>query len=320
MKWTDLADLPVPLVDAYVAVQDTKIYVTGDSPVEEAIHEVYVYDIDTDCWDSLQPPGHYLGIPQVVGGKLAIFGGRQSDTKQRTNKVSTFDETTRKWISHYPNLLSIRSKPGVVTHLEYVIVAGGDKGEGKSTTQDDIEILNWIENTHWIKVSTCLPMPMFGIKATIANNHMYIVSYGGADRKRYSGAYMLPVSDILTFDDRKQSTAKWTELTATTHYHTALVSGSFPPIVVGGKNHSSKGNASTDKIKMYDSTNGVWKTIGLLSFAKSSVAVASVYDNAIIVIGGCTKGDSTADVKSSSIRKVELGQVELQTCQPSELS
>ena len=335
LHWTRLASLPIPLVDAYVAIQGTRVYVTGDSPKENALHQVYVYDLDTDCWNQLPPPGHYLGIPQIVGGRLVIFGGRQSDTKQRTNKVSTFDRTTQSWVSHYPDMLSIRSKPGVATHLEHVIVAGGDQDEGdKSMTQDDIEILNWIENTHWVKVTTRLPAPMFGIKTTIAENNMYIVSYGGADRKRYNGAYMIPVSDIMNSTNgkpsavqkrptthkqsttQKKSTAKWTELAPTTHYHTALLPGSSPPVVVGGKDHSTKGNASTEDIKMYDESSNAWKAIGKLSNPKSSVAVASVFDNAIIVIGGCTKGDTMSDVKSSSMEEVELGQVELQTSQP----
>ena len=48
-----------------------------------------------------------------------------------------------------------------------------------------------------------------------------------------------------------------------------------------------------------------------LSSARSSVAVAAVYNNAIIIIGGCTKGDTTANAKSSSVTVVELGQAKL---------
>lgn len=300
------------MIDAYVAVLDTKVYVTGDSPNEDALHQVYVYDINANKWDSLRPPGHYLGIPQIVGRKLAIFGGRHSNTKQRTNKVSTFNETTQSWMPHYPDMLSVRSKPGVVTHLEHVIVAGGDKGEDeKSITQDDIEILNWVENTRWIKVLIRLPVPMFGIKTTVADNYMFIASYGGADRKRYNAAYMIPVSDITTSIHHKLSSTKWTELASTTYFHTALVPGSFPPVVVGGKDHSTKGNTSIKDLKMYNLSTRTWKTIGLLLYPKSSIAVASVCNNAIIVIGGCTKGDTMADVKSSSITNVELGQVVL---------
>ena len=43
IKWTRLADIPVPLYHAYVAVQHHKIYVTGcESLVEDALHQVYV--------------------------------------------------------------------------------------------------------------------------------------------------------------------------------------------------------------------------------------------------------------------------------------
>ena len=79
-----MADLPAPLLDAYVAVQHHKIYVTGDSPVEDAEHQVYVYDINTDQWGQLPPSGHYYGIPHIIGGKLVIIGGRLSATKKRT--------------------------------------------------------------------------------------------------------------------------------------------------------------------------------------------------------------------------------------------
>ena len=96
-KWTQLTDLPVPLYGAHVAVQHHKIYVTGDSPVEDAKHQVYVYDINTDQWGQLPPSGHYCGIPHIIGGKLVIIGGRLSATKKMTNKVSTFDEDSQTW-------------------------------------------------------------------------------------------------------------------------------------------------------------------------------------------------------------------------------
>ena len=130
----------------HAAIKDKKVYITGGaSPVEDAVHQVYMYDVNTDQWSYLPPSGHYYGIPQVIGGKLTIIGGRLSATKKRTNKVSTFDEESQTWISYYPDLLSVRSKPGVVSHLEHVIVAGGARDD-HTLAQDDIEVLNWIEN------------------------------------------------------------------------------------------------------------------------------------------------------------------------------
>ena len=63
---------------------------------------------------------------------------------------------------------------------------------------------------------------------------------------------------------------------------------------------------------MYDNSNKSWKKVGSLSSARSAVAVAALHNNAIIIIGGYTKGDTEANAISSSLTLVELGQAELQ--------
>jgi len=164
-----LADLPVPLYGVYVAVKDQTIYVAGhDSPVVEAIEQVYAYDITSDHWSQLPTPGQYYGIPHIIDDKLSIIGGHLSGTGKQTNRVMTFDEAINAWISYYPNLLSDRSNPGVISHLEYVIVAGGGTGnDGNPVALNDIEVFNWVENSHWIKVSIHLPAPMYSLRLTI---------------------------------------------------------------------------------------------------------------------------------------------------------
>jgi len=224
-----------------------------------------------------------------------------SATKKMTNKVSTFDEDSQTWTSYYPDLLSVRSKPGVVSHLEHVIVAGGGLHD---IAHDDIEILNWIENSHWRKVSIKLPVPMYGFTPTISDDHLLIVGYCGKDIQAYNGAYKIPVANITTSIDQQHNSdtfTECTELTRVDHWATALVPSSSPPVVVGGQD--TTGTPTVD-IKMYDSSNESWKKIGSLSSARSGAAVAAVYNNAMIVIGGCTKGDPSLTV-------VELGQAEL---------
>ena len=308
IKWTQLADLPAPLCYAYAAVQHLKIYVTGASPVEDAEHQVYVYDINTVQWGQLPPSGHYYGIPHIIGGRLAIIGGRLSVTKKRTNKVSTFDEDNQTWTSYYPDLLSVRSKPGVVSHMEHVIVAGGTRPTAEDddipVAQDDVEVLNWIENSHWRKVSIKLPVPMYAFIPTISDDHLIIVGY--------NGAYKIPVAHMRSLIDQQHNSdtpTKWTELTAADHLYATLVPSSSPPVVVGGRDHI--GGTPTADIKMYDNSNKSWKKIASLSSARSDAAVAAVYNNGIVVIGGCTKGDTIANAISSSLTVVELGQVEL---------
>ena len=310
IKWTQLADLSVPLNDAYVAVHHHKIYVTGHGPVEDALHQVYVYNFDTNQWHKLPPSGHYYGIPHIIGGRLAIIGGRLSATKKITNKVSTFDEDSQTWTSYYPDLLSVRSRPGVVSHLEHVIVAGG--GLNESTDHDDIEVLNWIENSHWRKVSIKLPLPMYGFTPTISDDHLLIGSWCPfVTCKQF---YKIPVANITSpiyqgHNSTSDVATEWIELIMPPHLSNGMVPSSSPPVVVGGDD--TTGTIPTADIKMYDNSNKLWKKIGSLSSARSRVAVAAVYNNAIVVIGGCTKANTLANVKSSSLTVVELGQAEL---------
>jgi len=168
--------------------------------------------------------------------------------------------------------------------------------------QDDIEVLNWIENSHWRKVSIKLPVPMYGFRPTISDDHLLIVGYhfNGI----HNDAYKIPVANITASNSQEH---QWTKLTATAHFKVIPVSGSSPPVIVGGWD----GGISTAVISMYDNCNKSWMNVGSLSSARSHVAVVTVQDNAIIVIGGCTKGKTIADRESSSLTVVELGHVEL---------
>ena len=308
IKWTQLASLPTHLWEPYVTVQDEKIYVAGgNSPVVDAYHQVYVYNANTDHWAQLPPSGHCYGIPHIIGGRLAIIGGHVSDNNERTNKVSTFDETSQTWIAHYPDLLSVRSKPGVVTHLEHVIVAGGLL-DG-TTAYNDTEVLNWIENSYWRKVSTYLPEPMYAFTPIIADDHLIIVGYHDADLMPNCSAYKIPVTSITKSEKNSGTPTKWITMTNATQWSTALVPSSYPPVVVGGDDES--GIVPTSDIAMYDDSSKSWKKIASLTSARSAVAIATVNNNAIIVIGGYTKGDSMANAQSSSLTTVELGQAQL---------
>ena len=304
IKWTQLADLPVPMYGAYVTVKDKKVYVAGgDSPIKGAYHQIYVYDVDTDHWGHLPPSDHYYGVPHIIGGKLAIIGGRLSANKKRTNRVTTFQETSESWTSYYPNLVSVRRKPGVATHLEYAIVAGGGSDD---MTRDDIEVLNWVENLHWKKVSINLPVPMYGFTPIIADDDLVVVGFNDDDMKRDKRAYRIAVDDITKSGDQQQTRGaptQWITMTASTHWHTALIPNSSPPVVVGGEDQSRTSTVSD--IKMYDDRIKSWRNIDGLPIAKSHVAIATVSDNAIIVIGGFTEG---RNADSSCLTTVELGQ------------
>ena len=304
VKWTRLADLPAPMYLAKVAVHGHKIYVAGAFSSDKVVmQQIYVYEINADQWGQLPPSGHFHGVPHIIGDRLAFIGGRLSATNKKTNKVSTFDDGSQTWTSYYPDMLSVRSTFGVVSHQEYVFVAGG-KSIDANTVRDDIEVLNWMENSHWRRASIKLPVPMYEFTPIISNDHLLIVGYAGTDGKVKRGAYRLPVGNITASVD--DTSSRWTKLTTATHSYTALVPGSSPPVVVGGL---SRDKMPTADIKMYDNSDQSWRNVGSLSSARYFTSVAAVDDNAIVVIGGCTK--SKPERNSSSLTVVELGEAEL---------
>ena len=224
-------------------------------------------------------------------------------TNKRCNKVSTFDQIKKTWVSYYPNLLSVRSLPGVVTHLEYVIVAGGLQGESP-VPLGDIEIMNWVEGAQWKRVPVYLPIPMYALQLTVTNGYAFVVGFNDANKSYTKRVYELSISVITNLPDQLHSApTEWVELPPTTHWHFSLVPGLFPLVVVGGFDKT----VTTKDIKMYDRSEKKWKIFDSLSFARCRTAVTAINNNALIVIGGCT---SPNDTESTSLDVVELGQVE----------
>jgi len=296
---------------ADVAVKDNKVYVTASSSFDNTFHHLYVYDITINEWHTLPSSGHWDGIPHIIGGKLAIIGGYFSSTNKVTNKVSTFNEDNQTWISYYPDMLSARRQPGVVTYSEYVIVLGGKKDE-TYMTREDIEILDWQENIQWKMVSVKLPIPMWGFTPSTCGDQLIIIGYHD-EVHRYNVPCMIPLTDIVSSLNQPPDTSehfKWSELAPLYPYWSiALLPNSSPPVIVGGRNRS--GTTSSDCIKMYDSSSESWITIATLPSPRGRVAVATIDNNAIIVIGGVAQLGDQDTSKTYNLTLVELGQVEV---------
>ena len=196
LTWEKCADLPSPMYAASAVLHKEKIYVmAGMAPQVETYDYVFSYNINNNEWSRLPPPGHYYGRLQIISDQLTVIGGVDNDTNKRTNKVSTFDNSTNQWKRCYPDLMTPRSKPGVVTYEDHVIVLGGEIDDG--VYSDDIEVLNWTQPLHWMKSNIKLPQPMWAPSLTISHDQLYIVGYD-ASGGRYSTAYQLTIDSIIS--------------------------------------------------------------------------------------------------------------------------
>ena len=306
IKWTTCSDLPTPMYDAYVAVSNGTIYCTGTTPDEDNQHEVYSYNTRTDQWKQLPRPGHRVGVLHMVDDKLTIFGGMEPHTMNRHNKVTTYNSKTNSWYSHFPNMLYNRSKPGVVTSHDHVIVMGGRSSP--DTNLDNIEVMNY-HHLQWREVSDHLPVPMRAIRPTISGENIIIVGYSKPGDYN-NGCYQIPTEKLIFSFDHSLSPGvvpvQWKKLSAATHWGTATIPYSNPPVIIGG---DDKSDVPTSDVSLYDIHKNSWRKVDSLTNERSHIGVSLINSNTIIVIGGYTQGGSIEAALSSCLATVEIGTI-----------
>ena len=278
----------------------------GDAPDGDTYDYVYVYDVNGNQWDRLPPPGQYKGTLQIINNNLTVIGGWDTTTNKITNKVTTYNNNS--WSKTYPNTIKNRLWPGAVTHLDYVIVAGGSLDV--DTISDDIEVLNYKQSSHWVIARMKLPEPMRHPSLTISDDLLYIVGYIRANGNRTNAAYQLPV-DIITSSAAQltsNQTAHWTELPPAPHCYTAIIPNSCPPVIIGG--HDIQ-HVPTVDIRVLDVPNNSWKKIASLTTTRVATAVVPINHDSILVIGGYSGGIDVKEAKANSMTTVEKGSVRL---------
>ena len=294
-------DLPLPLYGASVALHNNKVYaMAGGASHKDTYSEVFVYDVHLDRWDRLPLSGHRRGILQIIDGNLTIFGGLDSATKKITSKVTTFIDDG--WTNVFPDMQNPRVKPGVVTHLNNVIVAGGALDE--SIFSNDIEILDWTEKPfHWLTARVKLPERMWFISLTISEGLLYIVGYNRSN-DRSTAAYQVSV-DVITSSVGESLISSqmihWYRVPKAPHAGTSIIPNSCPPVIIGGYNHQGL----TSDISILDGNS--WKRIDSLMTPKKYAAVVSISHDTILVIGGCTGGKGIKGAITNSTVAVEKG-------------
>ena len=294
------------MYSAYVAAFNGTIYCTGTCPNDDNERKVYCYDTRSNQWKELPRPGHRLGVIHMVHDKLTIFGGIDSTADKYHNKVTTYNNKTNSWYRYFPNMLHNRSKPGVVTSHDHVIIMGG--ACGLDTYLDSIEVMNYHDDMQWRELSVHLPLPMFGIIPTISGDNIIIVgyAYAGGRSKQF---YQISTEELILSRHHSHSPGavlmQWKELSAAKYWNTTTISYSNPPVIIGG----GKGSIPTSDISLYDIRSNSWKKVDSLTSERIAVGVSLVNSNTIIVIGGNSKGGNVEAAEASSLTTVEIGTI-----------
>ena len=306
LTWEKCADLPSPMYNASAVLHKENIYVmAGDAPQRETLDYVFSYKININEWSRLPPPGHYMGRLQIIDDKLTVIGGRDNAIDEVTNKVSTFNNNSNNWTQYFPNMITARCKPGVVTHENHAIVVGGAIDDG--VCSDDIEVLDWTQATQWIKSNMKLPEPMWRPSLTISHDQLYIVGHYLPNGNMTNRAYQVAVDSIISQPSSSHLSGNWNKLPNAPHHDTALLPHSYPPVIIGGDVRC----VSISDVAILDMTKKTWFGIGFLFTARTSVAVVPINHGSILIIGGTKGGKGVEANKASSVTTVEKGTVTL---------
>ena len=318
LSWQECADLPSALCFASAALLDNKVYVmAGEAPEDDAYRYVYVYDINGDQWDTFPPPGQHKGKLQIIDNKLTVIGGVDNVTKKITNKVKTFNRI--RWTTYYPNLLRARVRPGTVSHLDYVIVAGGELDN--NIFGDDIEVLNYKMSSHWVKARMKLPITMWNPSLTISDDHLYIIRHCDTTDST-NITYKVPVNTVTSSATKPtivNPSSDWIKINPQPYHPTvedlsplppilsiAVLPNYCPPIIL-----SSVDDLDVE-IMMLDVPNNRWMIIESFNYEQMAFSTVLIDHNSILCIGGCTADATTPEkVKMHSVAKVNRGFVAL---------
>ena len=293
---------------AYTTVINSTLYISGGCCPNDTISvfNVYKFELDKNQWSVLPPLQQLCGIPVNISDQLTIISGCHFIPPYKpTNLVTTYDDNN--WNNTYPNLSVARANPAIVPYHQYVIVAGG---KGDDNLLDSIEILDTTKS-HWTIVNTHLPKPMHHIPATICGDSFTIVGYTGANKRRSTEAFTIPIEGILSLPQQTHSLSstdkdntKWHQLANAPYWKTALVPNTSPPVIIGG----SKQDNTFNDIAMYSDTINKWNKISSLPI-NCALATVAVINQSIIVMGGCSDAKTTETCNATALSDVNAGQL-----------
>ena len=263
----------------------------------QALMDIYAYDVTSDCWSQLPNAVHDHGSIIVINGWLTTVGGYSSPSY--SNELFSLI-SGRRWTKKFPPMPTKRSDTTAVCPGSTLIVTGGKKDHGVVSI---VEVLN--TETHQWSTAADLPEPMCNASATVCGDQLYLL--GGMNKfwSYTKSVYTCSVSALLQSCVLSSLEAKFTSL-ETAHKASVWNRVADSPdtcstceylhgrlLAIGGKIDMWK---ATTAVYMYNSTTNSWHIISHMITGRMLCFTAVLPDNQLMVVGGHT--DDTIEVAS----------------------
>ena len=274
IKWQHGAPTPVGGGDHTGVLCDGKVYIGGgrDNTLVP-LHRIDVYNPFKNSW-SPSPINTTYGFfaMTTLNNQLITAGGRDRSLKV-TNKIFSLDGDHLK---EYTRMITPRYWATATGHQGTLIITGGKDDQGR--TLATTELYNSTTG-QWYTTSD-LPLPHSWLQSVIIGNTLYLL--GGCNQDGMSPAVFTAPLDTLSSHQ-----LKWSSQQDTPWCCSAPVSIQGRHLLtVGGVKKTGSGYVFTSDINMFNKVSHSWEAIGHIPSARSVLAVVSVADNKIVVVGG----------------------------------
>ena len=240
-NWTKCKNIPrgMNVLDQPVAING-KLYMIGSS---NWTMTVLVYTPDQDSWYELPPPPvKYLTIA-TLRGQLIVVGGEDKSTKEITNTILTFDESSRQWVQSLPPMPKALMCPEVLGYQDHLIVIGGRDLEDHKIS--DVNILD--TRNKWI---TAEPLPSTDdvYSTCLIGDTLYLVG------KRTKAVFRAHVPSLIS----QASSGVWESVANVPFYWSSPIAIGNTLLNAGGSSDEELGDNAISSIHLYDPTKDQW--------------------------------------------------------------
>lgn len=153
IKIENLPDLPLPLTNASVTVNEKIIYIAGGETVNHVSDKFFALDLENNSvgWKELppvpKPLSHSVMVVQTNGNQKNIYllGGRCKQTNgisELYNSVFEFDIQKNIWSQKKSLPYPLSAGTGIASGTNNILLFGGDKGATFHKTEELIVSIN----------------------------------------------------------------------------------------------------------------------------------------------------------------------------------
>ena len=223
----------------------------------------------------------HFGLGQLAGKLVTVGGSFEDRDATVTGKVMQYNSTTKEWVRVIDDMPTPRRRACVVSYNSALVVCGGIGRDGKVTA-----VVEVFSRQQW-HAANSLPTPRAALGAAVKDGRAYFTGGYFPDIRRWEDAKndcpSVDLSALLNCQD-----TVWDDAMAPLPVTcTMLISHYGTLMAIGGLDaYNTTSYSVVRAVFAYNANMNSWVPVDELPFEISSMMVASLENNDVIIVGG----------------------------------